>query len=114
MCDICKPILPKYPFKHLQKHCPYAKSCFCSFCCDYGHLEIHCPDAPKSDPEPPKHIKATVEQPTEHALLIGNKDRVLRAFLFSKGISIAGKTEELQEKITEWALENGYENVNFV
>ncbi len=114
MCDICKPFLPKYPFKHAPNHCPYAKSCFCSFCCNYGHLERSCPDALPPAPEPPTYIKATVEQPTEHVLMIGNKDRVLRAFLFSKGLSIAGKSDELQEKVTEWALDNGYENVNFV
>ncbi len=113
MCDICKPILPRYPIKHTPNHCPYAKSCYCSFCCDYGHLESSCPDI-KLTSESPNHVKATVQLPSEHVLLIGNKDRILRAFLFSKGISIAGKTEELQEKVTEWALENGYENVNFV
>lgn len=113
MCDICKPILPKYPFKHAPKHCPYAKSCFCSCCLDHGHLEKDCPDRPVEDYEQPQ-IKATVNRPNEHTLTISNKDRVLRAYLYSRNLSIAGKTEELQEKVLEYALENGYENVNFV
>ncbi len=113
MCDICKPILPKYPFKHSPNHCPWAKSLHCSHCCDHGHLEESCPERPAENLEQP-HIKATVDQPKEHVFRISNKDRNLRAYIYSRGRSIAGKTEELQEKTLEAALENGYENVEFV
>jgi hypothetical protein len=46
-------------------------------------------------------------------LEIDTDDRAMRAFLYSKGESIAGKTEALQDRIILWAGKNSYVTVEF-
>lgn len=40
-----------------------------------------------------------------------SNDRALRAFLYSQGLSTAGKTDALQGRASLWAANNGYTSV---
>jgi hypothetical protein len=57
MCRYCD-YIPFSEFKeHLETHCPYRKSCYCSFCSVYGHPESDCPCPPPEHFRKPEYVE---------------------------------------------------------
>jgi hypothetical protein len=89
-------------------------ACYCTFCGSYGHRPATCERRPGTECWPSQPAKAAVASaPTGPVLEVAGDDRAMRAFLYSKGLSIAGKTEGLRNRIGEWAEKNSYVTVEF-
>ncbi len=118
MCSICENTLVNYPFKHDDKYCPLAAATYCSLCCKYGHSQIDCSNRPSIETitrKPLKEIQPKVfVRDKTNTFEMADHDRSMRAFLYSQGVSTAGKKEVLKAKIKETVKEYGYENTRFI
>jgi hypothetical protein len=90
-------------------------ACYCTFCGSYGHKPTTCDRRPTDACRPSRPAQAAQagSKAAGPTLEIDTDDRAMRAFLYSKGESIAGKTEALQDRIVAWAGKNSYISVEF-
>lgn len=115
MCIHCDHVLIGFAIKHKPAACPFMAACYCNLCASYGHRPANCEHRPSADCWPAKiAAKAPASQKeTGPTLEVACEDRAMRAFLYSKGLSIAGKSDALQDRICEWAGKNSYITVEF-
>lgn len=115
MCIHCDHILVGFAIKHAPTACPFMASCYCNFCGSYGHKPTTCDRRPTAACRPSRPAQSAFAAPKADGITleIDGDDRSMRAFLYSKSESIAGKTEALQNRITQWAGKNSYAKVEF-
>ena len=113
MCSNCERILPHFLVKHAETSCPYMSALYCTFCATYGHSHTACARRPTTDVLPTKGTEPAAYFPAAPGPVfdLPPNDRALRAFLYSQGLSIAGKTDALQDRVKLWAAKNGYTSV---
>lgn len=72
-----------------------------------------CARRPTTDVLPTRTIEPTVYFPPAPGPVfdVPSNDRAVRAFLYSKGLSTAGKTEAIRERTALWAASNGYTSI---
>ncbi len=111
MCDHCTHVLSKNYFPHSEENCPLGAATYCSICCSYGHSSYSCEYKPSPKTSALKEISSNkvFKRELKNTLVIPkNNDRGKHHFLYSQGVSRAGKTEELNKKCEKVAKERGY------
>lgn len=116
MCDYCRDTSPNVFMVHSLDSCPKQASLYCQWCATYGHSGNTCRTKPNFKRlKPRQQIAAVRHEPSvDRVFEITADDRTMRSFLYSQTLSIAGKTEALQDRILEWAGQNGYASVQFL
>ncbi len=116
MCDNCSHVLGKNYFSHYEENCPLGAASYCSFCCNYGHRSYSCEYKPSPKSNTLKEISSNYiynRELKKTIVLPKDNDRGKHHFLYSQGVSRAGKTEELNKKCEKVAKERGYSGVTF-
>ncbi len=118
MCSICDNTLTSYSFKHDAKYCPLGAATYCSLCCKYGHSQFDCDNRQSIETVTRKPLKETQSKvfvrDKTNTFEMPDHDRSMRAFLYSQGVSTAGKNEKLKEKVKETVKQYDYENARFI
>lgn len=116
MCDSCSHVLTNNYFSHTNENCPLGAAIYCGICCSYGHSTYSCADRPSSSRNTLTEISsnAMFKRECKNTLVLPkNNDRAKHHFLYSQGVSRAGKTEELNRKCERVAKERGYHGVTY-
>jgi len=112
MCDSCSHVLTRKYFSHTEENCPLGAATYCSICCSYGHSVYGCNDRPTTSINTLKEISPNkiYQKEVKNTLTLAKDDRSKHHFLYSQGISRAGKTEELNRKCDMVAKERGFKD----
>ncbi len=112
MCDTCSHVLSNKYFSHSEENCPLGAAIYCSICCSYGHSSFSCDNRPTSSMNALKEISTNkvFQRQIKDTLVLPKDDRAKHHFLYSQGVSRAGKTEELNKKCEKVARERGYKD----
>ena len=112
MCDSCSHVLSNKYFSHSEENCPLGAATYCGICCGYGHSSYSCNNRPTSSMNALKEISTNkiFQRQIKDTLVLPKDDRAKHHFLYSQGVSRAGKTEELNKKCEKVARERGYKD----
>ena len=111
MCDHCTHVLGKGYFSHSEENCPLGAATYCGICCSYGHSSYSCAHKPSPKTSSLKEISTNsmFKRDLKNTLIVPkDNNRGKHHFLYSQGVSRAGKTEELNKKCEKVARDRGY------
>lgn len=98
-CSYCEASAGKFTTPHTRLECPRRRAMYCYICSVYGHRVSDCPNHIAKAIRQGKPIDGLVNL----TLQINDNDTFIKAFLKSKGITPASRSQENQKLLHDYA-----------